>query len=131
VPQISDHVPTEEINGRLYLDVSTIKGTDEIVVTNPVWLMKVDEATQMKFSSFHSSKNAIVEAACKQFNRWKQNGKPVQIICCDNAGENKLLEQRANSVMWQLSIDFEYTARNTPQQNSLAEVAFATIANRG
>jgi hypothetical protein len=41
------------------------------------------------------------------------------------------LEQRANSVAWQLSIQFEYTARNTPQQNSLAEVAFLTIANKG
>jgi hypothetical protein len=30
-----------------------------------------------------------------------------------------------------MNIDFEFTARNTPQQNSLAEVSLATIANRG
>ena len=28
-------------------------------------------------------------------------------------------------------MDFEYTARDTPQQNHLAELAFATIANKG
>jgi Integrase core domain. len=133
VPKESDHVPTGQVNGRLYLDVSTIRGTSEhpVPVTNQVWLIKVDEATQMKFSTFHSSKNAIVESSCEQFKLWKQQGRAVKIIRCDNAGENKLLEQRANSVAWQLGISFEYTARNTPQQNSLAEVAFATIANRG
>lgn len=120
------------MNGRLYLDVSTIKGTNDHPVTNQVWLIKVDEATQMKFSSFQSSKNAIVESSCEQFKLWKQHGRAVRINRCDNAaGENKLLEQRANNVAWQLGISFEFTARNTPQQNSLAEVAFATIANRG
>jgi hypothetical protein len=49
----------------------------------------------------------------------------------DNAGENKLLQQRCQSKDWQFDIVVEYTARDTPQQNSLAEVAFATLANRG
>ena len=113
------------------MDVSTIKGTQDITVMNRVWLIKVDEVTQRKFSSFHASKNGIVEASCEQFKLWKNAGHPVKVIRCDNVGENKLLEQRANSVAWQLSIEFEYTVRNTPQQNSLAEVAFTTIANRG
>jgi len=49
----------------------------------------------------------------------------------DNAGENKLLKKRCDSKDWKLGIEFEFTARDTPQQNSLAEVGFATIANRG
>jgi hypothetical protein len=55
----------------------------------------------------------------------------VQAIRLDNAGENKSLKQRCDSKDWQLGIKFEFTARDTPQQNSLAEVGFATIANRG
>ena len=35
------------------------------------------------------------------------------------------------SVDWKLPIEFDFTARDTPQQNSLAEVSLATIANRG
>ena len=30
-----------------------------------------------------------------------------------------------------MKCEFELTARDTPQQNSLAEVGFATLANRG
>ena len=49
----------------------------------------------------------------------------------DNAGENILLQSRSQSADWKLNLNFEFTARNTPQQNSLAEVAIATIAMRG
>jgi len=48
----------------------------------------------------------------------------------DNAGENYLLAQEINKQKWQLDIEVEYTARDTPQQNSLVEVAFNTIACR-
>ena len=33
--------------------------------------------------------------------------------------------------MWQLHFSFKFTARDTPQQNHLAEVAFATLCKRG
>jgi hypothetical protein len=48
----------------------------------------------------------------------------------DNAGENKLLKTRCESKDWKFNIKFEYTARDTPQQNSKAERGLATIANR-
>ena len=48
----------------------------------------------------------------------------------DNAGENKLLQQKLASKDWKLSIKVEYTARDTPQQNSLEEVGFAMVVNR-
>jgi hypothetical protein len=35
------------------------------------------------------------------------------------------------SVDWKLSIEFEFTAWNTPQQNSIAETAFYMISCRG
>ena len=55
----------------------------------------------------------------------------VKHLRMDNAGENKLLAQRADSDAWKLHLNIEWTARATPQQNSLAEVGFATIASRG
>ena len=49
----------------------------------------------------------------------------------DNTGENKLLQQNIEGKDWKLPITTEYTARDTPQKNSIAEVGFATIASRG
>ena len=56
---------------------------------------------------------------------------PVKTVRCDNGGENLKLEKRCNGVEWKLNVNFEYTAKDTPQQNSLVEVGFTTIGNRG
>jgi hypothetical protein len=55
----------------------------------------------------------------------------VKYIRCDNAGGNKTLQKRANGVDWQLNIQFEFTPRDTPQHNLLAELGLASIANKG
>jgi len=91
----------------------------------------VDERTQMKFSDFFQTKNAMVEPTCEKFRRWKQAGFPVKNVQLDNYRENKLLKARCDSADWKLGIDFEFTARDTPQQNHLAELAFATLASCG
>ena len=49
----------------------------------------------------------------------------------DNGGENQKLVKRLNSPTWKLYPTIEYTARDTPQHNHLAEVAFATVYGRG
>jgi hypothetical protein len=49
----------------------------------------------------------------------------------DNAGENKLLQQRSQSADWKLNIKFEFTARDFPQQNHLAELGFTHLVNYG
>jgi hypothetical protein len=77
-------------------------------------------------------KNAMVKPTCEQFQKWKQNGKPVKFMGMNNAGENKLLKKRCESSNWKLGIEFEFTARATPQQNSLLlEIGFAMTTNRG
>jgi hypothetical protein len=43
----------------------------------------------------------------------------------------KIRHNQMNSSDWKMGITFEYTGRDTPQRNSLAEVAFHTIASRG
>jgi len=44
----------------------------------------------------------------------------------NNAGENKLLEQRAKSKAWQLGWQVEFTSRDKLQHNHLAEQASPT-----
>ena len=82
----------------------------------------------MEVSAFFPAKNKFIEPFCKRVQQQKARGKPVQIIRMDNAGENKALQDRMTSAEWKLDCKFEYTARDTPQQNSLAEQSFRTIA---
>ena len=91
----------------------------------------VDERTGTKFSDFFDTKKGMVEPTCAQLHRWKESGHGVKHIRMDNAGENLTLQTRSDSSDWKLNIDFEYTARNTPQQNHLAEQGFAHLANLG
>ena len=60
-----------------------------------------------------------------------KGGKSVKYVRLDNAGENQKLVARCKSVAWKLPIKFEYTACDTLQKNSLVEVGFSTIGNRG
>lgn len=132
VSKTSEHVPSDSANGRIHLDLAKIKSREGLPKpTRPNWLIMVDEKTQLKFTSFHETKNGMVEPTCVQLDQWRQNGKEVKHIRLDNAGENKLLKRQATSQAWKLNIGFEFTARDTPQHNHLAELAFASIANKG
>ena len=121
---------------RVHLDVSLLKGKklDDNKFgprpTKPVWLLIVDSKTQRKVSAFFYKKDEIMEFTYELFSYWKRIGNAVTHLRMDNAGENYLLAQEINKQKWQLDIEVEYTARDTPQQNSLVEVAFNTIACR-
>jgi hypothetical protein len=99
-----------------------VRPKEDTQLSKPFWCIKVDERTQIKFSSFHKHKDEMVESSCELFDKWKQGGNPVKFIRCDNAGENQTLQHRANCVEWKLNIEFEYTPRDTPQHNHLAEL---------
>lgn len=73
----------------------------------------------------------MVEPTLEQIQKWKNNKLIVKHMRMDNACENKKLQQRAESNNWKFDISFKYTARNTPQQNYLAELGFAVLANKG
>jgi hypothetical protein len=53
------------------------------------------------------------------------------MIRCDDTEENQELEKRLMNEDWKFNLKFDYTGRDTPQQNHLAEVAFHTIDNHG
>ena len=121
---------------RVHLDISTIKGRKlpdgkyGPSPTKPVWLLIVDARTQRKISAFFNTKDEIVQYTCELFSRWKRNENKVTHIRMDNAGENQKLANEVNNNKWKLDVLIEYTARDTPQQNSLVEVGFNTLACR-
>eukprot|EP00957_Ditylum_brightwellii_P174630 13296866-Ditylum_brightwellii.AAC.1 len=85
----------------------------------------------MKWSELYQHKDSIVDPICSHMYKWKQAGMPVKILSRDNIGDNNSVEKRGNSADWKLNLKMEYTARQMPQQNSLAEVSFNTIGNCG
>ena len=123
-----------EIGERLFTDIATVKapmGVKADKSGRPQWRIIVDEKSKMKFSGFFPKKSDMVEPTCEIFQKWISQGKPIKKIRLDNAGENKKLRERCQSSDWKLNLKFEFTARDTPQQNSLAETSLATIANKG
>ena len=115
------------------IDLSTIKAPkdSEILVSKPNWRMIADKRTGIKFSGFYETKNGMVEPTCQLIDKWKQEGNEVKKIRCDNGGENIGLKSELSGSKWKLNPDFEFTARDTPQQNSRVEVGIYTIARRG
>ena len=90
------------------------------------WVMLVDEATKYKKSLFLKKKNEQVEPIIDWIRDLKARHEiQVQIIRCDNTGDNKVLETESDKN--ELGIIFEYTAPGTPQQNGVVERAFVTV----
>ena len=73
----------------------------------------------------------MVEPTHDQFEQWKQTNKPVKMFGQNNAEESKKLQAR-NHAAWKSNMQFEYTAKDKPKQNHLAELGFTTIVtNKG
>jgi L-rhamnose isomerase len=112
----------------IFIDISAVKKTKKGKdLARPNWYLTVDERTQLKFSKFYPKKNDMIEPACAQLQKWKQAGLGVTHIRMDKAGENTKLQARAESAAWKLGVQFEYTARDTPQQNHLVKLGFAIL----
>jgi len=132
IPKETEADKNIEVGSRMYLDIATVKQREGMPKpTKPNWRMIVDGRTGLKFSDFYETKNGMIEPTCEQFLNWKNNGIKLDKIRLDNAGENKKLKEVSNGKNWKLDLDYEFTARDTPQQNSPVEGGFATVANRG
>ena len=90
------------------------------------WVMLVDEATKYTKSFFLKKKNEQVKPIIDWTKALEGRHQiQVQIIRCDNSGENKVMERESDKT--ELGIIFEYTAPWTPQQNEVVERAFVTV----
>jgi hypothetical protein len=116
----------------MYLDISTVKDKKgEPKITKKNWRIMVDESKNLKISHFYAKKDGMVEPTCELIKKLKNMEIEIKILRMDNAGENKLLQQRCESKDWQFAINYEYTGRDTPHHNHMAELGFATLGNKG
>jgi hypothetical protein len=102
LPKDSGHAICKQVNGRIYLDLSSIKRPKHLsklikVVNMPNWRLMVEEKTQLKISDFYKTKKGMVEPTCEILQKWKQQNKGVQVIRCDNGGGNIALQKRCQS----------------------------------
>ena len=83
IAKTSEHQRSNEVNGWIYLDISTIKKpkNDNSIkrINQANWRLMIDEKTQLKFTDFYQTKNGMIEPpTCAIFQKWKDSGKPVK-----------------------------------------------------
>ena len=70
VPKESSHTKAEYPGERIYIDLSKIKKPDDLkYMGKQNWYMMVDELSNLKLSSFHSTKKEIVNYTCRVLNK--------------------------------------------------------------
>ena len=123
-----------EPGGRVFLDLSkvTVSRSDgsDFELKKKWWKIMVDQATGKKWSEFTDTKSGMVEPTCEWMHQMKEKAMAIKIIRLDPAGENIKLEIRSKSADWKLATEYEFTSRDTPQHNNLAELAFPYLAGR-
>ena len=72
----------------------------------------------------------MVEPTVEKLSKLEQQKLLPKRLRMDNAGENLKLKERCENKDWKLPLIYEFTARNTPQQNALAEVSLHILAGR-
>ena len=72
----------------------------------------------------------MIDPTSEQIEKWENNGLVVKHIRLESSGENKNLQEQAERKDWKMNIDFDYTARDKPQQNYLAELGLLVLANK-
>lgn len=108
-------------------DMSSVAGSS--FGGSKYWILIVDYATKMKWSFFVKQKSEQAQTLLNFVKELKANHNiNIKRWRFDNAGENKMTEElfRNNN----MGIEFEYTARETPQQNGVVERAFGTLYGR-
>ena len=102
----------------MYIDISSIKRTS--MGKCKYWLLCVDEFTGFKRCFFLHIKDEQIEVLIDWFNELKSKYCiKIKYIHCDNAGENKALQQQLKKAG--LKIQFKFTAPDTRQQNGIVE----------
>ena len=91
-----------------------------------IWIIIVDDFSRKKWSLFVNQKSKIGDATLSIIDKLIGLDKAPKFLRCDNAGENSKYLQE---LCIKKGIQLEFTAPNTPQQNGVAERAFAVLKN--
>jgi hypothetical protein len=124
IPKTSEN-KEYEIGERINIDISYVKTAS--FGGARFWLLIQDERTDHIWSIFLRNKSETADKMLEWLHMIKNTMDiNVRIIRCDNAGENRKLQEviRADP---DLKIKFEFTAPNTPQQNGKIERKFQTL----
>ena len=74
------------------------------------WVLIVDDFTKMKWSLFLKNKSKLTDNIIPFLKTMHEEVKViVQPIHCDNAGENKILEENCKKTTGLVHIKFQYT----------------------
>ena len=110
---------------RIYIDLSSVRARS--FGGAKFWVLIEDEATSHCWSLFLKNKSDLKHEVLPWVKLLKKKtGVDIKIIRCDNAGENKSLQEAINADE-DLKIDFEFTAPYTPEQNGVVERKLATL----
>ena len=124
VPKVSFNLATAK-GERLCIDISYVNNTS--LGGNQYWLLIQDEFTNYTWCIFLKSRESQASKLIPWLNTFeKDNNLQISYIRCDNSEENKTL-RKAIKEDPQLSIQFEFVAPYTPQQNGKVERKFATL----
>ena len=128
VPNKSEQKPATNMGARIYIVLATVKNPRnlDMTVTKPHQKISVNERTGNKTSRFNDNNNDQVEPMCVYMHERKDANITVKYFRFVNAGG--MNHQKSEHITL---INFGYTAHDTPQQNHLSELGFATISNRG
>jgi len=127
---MKSHDKKDKSKQTAYLDQCLVKDTITGKRANWVWWIMVLGYAGLKITKFFRAKNKMIEPTAELLHQLHEEGNGSAKLRMDNAGENIKLKQRMESSAWKLPIKVEFTARNTPQQNSPAETSFTTITGR-
>jgi hypothetical protein len=134
IPKDTDHKKALKPGGCIFTDITSVrkpkKEPKTLFVSKPHMCILVDETTGTHFVRWFETKNGMVDPTCATLHQWSTKGMKTLFIQCDGAGENHSLEETLHSSQWKMPIEFECTARNTPQQNNLAEIGIYVICCR-
>ena len=114
------------IGERIAIDISSINFVS--YGGAKFWLLIQDEFSNYLWSYFLSAKSELAGTVCTFIKTFQKDHKyKVKFIRLDNSGENKTLQKEINEVDEKLTIQFEFTAPYSPQQNGKIERKFSTL----
>ena len=124
VPQVSPNKATCK-GDRISLDITSVQTTS--FGGAKFWLMVQDAFTGYLWSFFLKAKSDLPVTILTWIQKLsKTMGVKINYIRCDNSGENKKLQELLDADK-EVSVNFEYVAPYTPEQNGSIERKFATL----
>jgi hypothetical protein len=114
----------------LHLDLMSVKIPKGFTLHKNQVCLVVDAYTRMQFVDCFPRKGDMPDATCRLFQKLREQSVKIKFLRMDNSGENNALAKLLKSDRWKHPVEIQFTARDTPQQNSLVETAFASDTRR-